>query len=77
MATQGEGRGYHSTALLLPDASVVSAGGDTDPVRGIVNDIAEVFSPPYLFRGGRARRSPRRPPRSATAPSSRSARAAR
>jgi Galactose oxidase-like, Early set domain/Kelch motif len=51
MATQGEGRGYHSTALLLPDASVVSAGGDTDPVRGIVNDIAEVFSPPYLFRG--------------------------
>ncbi len=52
MATQTEGRGYHSTALLLPDASVVSAGGDTDPVRGIVNDIAEVFSPPYLFRGG-------------------------
>ncbi|HET9557686.1 MAG TPA: galactose oxidase-like domain-containing protein, partial [Actinomycetota bacterium] len=51
LATQGEGRGYHSTALLLPDASVVSAGGDTDPVRGIVNDIAEVFSPPYLFRG--------------------------
>jgi hypothetical protein len=51
MATQPEGRGYHSTALLLPDASVVSAGGDTDPVRGIVNDIAEVFAPPYLFRG--------------------------
>ena len=51
MATQGEGRGYHSTALLLPDASVVSAGGDTDPVRGIENDIAEIFSPPYLFRG--------------------------
>jgi hypothetical protein len=51
MATQPEGRGYHSTAVLLPDASVVSAGGDTDPVRGYVNDIAEVFSPPYLFRG--------------------------
>ncbi len=77
MATQGEGRGYHSTALLLPDASVVSAGGDTDPVRGIVNDIAEIFSPPYLFRGGRPGDRLGAAPRSATAPSSPSARAAR
>ncbi len=39
-------RGYHSTALLLPDGRVLSAGGN-----GMNN--AEVYSPPYLFRGPR------------------------
>jgi galactose oxidase len=39
-------RGYHSTALLLPDGRVLSAGGDGQP-------NAEVFSPPYLFKGAR------------------------
>lgn len=39
-------RGYHSTALLLPDGRVLSAGGNGHP-------DAEVFSPPYLFRGPR------------------------
>ena len=29
MAAQAEGRGYHSTAILLPDARVLSAGDDT------------------------------------------------
>ncbi|WP_239470338.1 galactose oxidase-like domain-containing protein [Archangium violaceum] len=39
-------RGYHSTSLLLPDGRVLSAGGRN--VRS-----AEVFSPPYLFKGAR------------------------
>jgi len=39
-------RGYHSTALLLPDARVLIAGG-----RGEVRQ--QIFSPPYLFRGPR------------------------
>jgi len=40
-------RGYHSTTLLLPDGRVLSAGGD----QGGAN--AEVYSPPYLFKGAR------------------------
>jgi hypothetical protein len=40
-------RGYHATALLLPDGRVLSAGGD------VGGPTAEVYSPPYLFRGTR------------------------
>jgi hypothetical protein len=39
-------RGYHSTAILLPDARVLVAGPD-----GTFN--GEIFSPPYLFWGPR------------------------
>ncbi len=44
-------RMYHSTALLLPDGRVLSAGGGRGG--GAVNDYlnAEIFSPPYLFTG--------------------------
>jgi hypothetical protein len=53
MASQTQGRGYHSTAILLPDARVLSAGDDTEAGGGWDNDIAEIYSPPYLFQGAR------------------------
>jgi hypothetical protein len=40
-------RGYHSTALLLPDGRVLSAGGEQ------TGASAEIYSPPYLFKGAR------------------------
>ena len=46
LASGTQYRGYHSTATLLPDGRVLSAGGDGTP-------NAEVFSPPYLFNGTR------------------------
>jgi PKD repeat protein len=47
MASITQYRGYHSTALLLPDGRVLSAGGD------VSGATAEIFSPPYLFNGAR------------------------
>jgi Domain of unknown function (DUF1929) len=49
--SQVEQRTYHSTALLLPDGRVLSAGDDFHG--GIDRDTAEVYEPPYLFRGAR------------------------
>lgn len=43
-------RRYHSTALLLPDGRVLSAG--TTPLERIETRM-EVYSPYYLFRGAR------------------------
>jgi hypothetical protein len=46
-------RQYHSTALLLPDGRVLSAGGGicgTCDAVGYLAKNAEVFSPPYLFQ---------------------------
>ncbi len=52
----GEGkryRGYHSAALLLPDARVlVTGGGHPDSYAGAQTN-AEIYSPPYLFKGAR------------------------
>src|SRR5258708_14211041 len=56
MASIAKYRGYHSTALLLPDGRVLSAGGNV----GGTN--AQLFSPPYLLAGAR--------PSIASAPSS-------
>jgi hypothetical protein len=43
---------YHSTTLLLPDARVLIAGsGDDGPA--VNNRRAEIYSPPYLFKGAR------------------------
>jgi len=38
---------YHSVALLLPDASVMFAGGN--PVRGSYEPHIEIYKPAYLF----------------------------
>ncbi len=60
MATSTVPRLYHSTAILLPDGRVLSAGSnpeggthvkwDQDPEEEM---RLEIFSPPYLFRGPR------------------------
>jgi Domain of unknown function (DUF1929) len=51
---------YHSTALLLPDARVVTAGGNPEGGQHVPWDEdpeeemrIEIYSPPYLFRGAR------------------------
>jgi hypothetical protein len=49
---------YHSTALLLPDARVLVAGaGENFEAETRTRDVdqfnAEIYSPPYLFRGSR------------------------
>jgi hypothetical protein len=46
LAPAGAYRGYHSVAVLLPDGRVLNAGST-----GV--KTAQVFSPPYLFRGAR------------------------
>jgi Domain of unknown function (DUF1929) len=60
MAASTVPRLYHSTAILLPDGSVVSAGGnpeggthvqwDDDPEEEM---RLEIFRPPYFFKGPR------------------------
>jgi hypothetical protein len=51
MAAQTAPRMYHSTALLLPDGRVLSAGQSS----GKYENTGEIFSPPYLFKGARPR----------------------
>jgi hypothetical protein len=51
---QAHKRAYHSTALLLPDGRVVSAGDDLDPTKdpNRQTDVAELYEPAYLFAPG-------------------------
>ena len=45
---------YHSTALLLPDGRVLSAGGGRFGGTAVDDQLsAEIYSPPYLFKGAR------------------------
>ena len=55
MAAESANRCYHSIALLLPTGQVLSAGGgeygDGMGVNSLIN--AQIYSPPYLFKGAR------------------------
>ena len=53
VASLTNGREYHSTALLLPDGRVLMAGGGGLPGRATDQLNAEIYSPPYLFKGAR------------------------
>lgn len=47
---------YHATAILLPDARVLTAGTDgswNQPPYNVGELRIELYSPPYLFRGAR------------------------
>jgi hypothetical protein len=41
-------RHYHASAILLPDARVLVAGGNNDVTQQV---LADIYSPYYLFRG--------------------------
>jgi galactose oxidase len=59
LAAEAVDRCYHATAVLLPDARVLSAGGGEYRPGGQENPPedshrdAQIFSPPYLFKGVR------------------------
>jgi hypothetical protein len=60
LAEESVDRCYHSTAVLLPDGRVLSAGGgEYAPTPNVANPPqdshadAQLFSPPYLFNGPR------------------------
>jgi galactose oxidase len=63
LASEDVDRCYHSVAVLLPDATVLSGGGGEYRPDGSLNQNdpkdshrdAQIFSPPYLFKGPRPR----------------------
>lgn len=58
-ASARKARLYHSSALLLPDATVLTAGGG--PPGPAVNLNAEIYHPPYLFAADGSGRLAQRP----------------
>jgi hypothetical protein len=53
MANEARAREYHSTALLLPDGRVLVAGSGHNYANNYADYSAEIYSPPYLFKGAR------------------------
>jgi hypothetical protein len=51
MATDPVDRGYHSSAALLPDGRVLTAGNN--PGDGSFDSRLSIYSPPYMFKGAR------------------------
>jgi hypothetical protein len=52
LASNSVNRVYHSTTVLLPDGRLLHAGSGDGP--GLPRELnAELFAPPYLFRGPR------------------------
>jgi galactose oxidase len=64
LAAESIPRLYHSTAILLPDARVLSAGGGEYQINGVANPNdrshrdGQIFSPPYLFKSTLAKPRP-------------------
>jgi hypothetical protein len=54
MAPMSVKRVYHSTALLLPNGKILHLGGNKEENGGVDEFRAQLFSPPYLFKGSRA-----------------------
>ena len=52
MAKHAVQAAYHSTAILLPDATVLLSQDDMDySAQAAFQHKAQVYSPPYLFKG--------------------------
>jgi PKD repeat protein len=52
LASDVKNRGYHATSILLPDGRVLHTGSG-DGANAPNEFTAEIFSPPYLFKGSR------------------------
>src|SRR6266446_1997790 len=68
--TAAYSRLYHSTALLLPDATVVSMGSNPS-ARGSYEAAVEIYTPPYLFDANDRLITTNRPSITAVSPASR------
>jgi hypothetical protein len=54
LASMAVPRLYHSSAILLQDGRVLSAGGGRSEAGGTLDqENAQIFSPPYVFKGTR------------------------